>query len=363
MDDRVAAHARILVEHSIDARPDDEVVVMAGPDTEPLVRAVYGLLGEIGANVVHVRSDRAALREYLRSHDTDGFETPDALVALVEAADALVNIRGTRNTHETSDVDPETMSAFGRARKPVSDGYQGKRFVITQHPTPANAQDAEMPTAAYEEFVWDAVDRDWEAQREFQSRIVERLESAQTVRVVSGADTDVSMDVSGMRVVNDDGRKNMPGGEVFTAPNPATVEGTVLFDYPVLVQGREVSDARVVFEDGTIVEHAAETNEEALTGVLHTDEGASRLGELGIGTNRRIDRFTKNMLFDEKMGGTVHLAVGRAIEETVPDDREGNDSAVHLDMLVDTTEDARIEFDGETVQRNGRFWFEDGFEE
>jgi len=150
---------------------------------------------------------------------------------------------------------------------------------------------------------------------------------------------------------------------VFTAPQPDSVEGEVLFDMPVMVQSREITNVYLRFEDGEVVEHSADKNEEVLTSVLNTDEGASRLGELGIGMNRDIDRFTYNMLFDEKMGDTVHMAIGRAYDDTVGEGNEVNDSTVHQDMIVDMSEDSRIEVDGEVVQRNGTFKFEDGFED
>ncbi|MFW6448721.1 MAG: aminopeptidase, partial [Halobacteriota archaeon] len=140
-------------------------------------------------------------------------------------------------------------------------------------------------------------------------------------------------------------------------------EGEVLVDKPVMAQGREVEDVHLVFEDGEVVEHDAAKNAEVLSAVLETDDGARRLGELGLGLNRDIDVFTYNMLFDEKMGDTVHMALGRAYEDTVGTDNERNDSAVHMDMIVDMSEDSYIEVDGELIQRDGRFVFEDGFGE
>lgn len=170
------------------------------------------------------------------------------------------------------------------------------------------------------------------------------------------------MSVDGMVTENDFGEKNLPGGEVFTAPVPDSVEGEVLFSKPLMVYGREVEEAYLQFANGEVVEHSAETNEDVLSAVLDTDDGARRLGELGIGMNRDIDRFIYNMLFDEKMGDTIHMALGSAYEETVGDNRERNDSAVHMDMIVDMAEDSTIEVDNEVIQRNGRFVFEDGFE-
>jgi aminopeptidase len=193
--------------------------------------------------------------------------------------------------------------------------------------------------------------------------MVELLDDASEVRIVSGDTTDVTMSVDGMVTENDYAEKNLPGGEVFTAPVVDSVEGEVLFDKPLMAQGREIEAVRLVFEAGEVVEFEAAKNEDVLAAVLDTDAGASRLGELGIGMNRDIDRFTYNMLFDEKMGDTVHMALGRAYEENVPDDRERNDSAMHMDMIVDMSEDSRIELDGEVVQRDGVFVFEDDFED
>jgi len=258
-------------------------------------------------------------------------------------------------------VDPEKSAASGRARQPILEERLDKRWVITHDPTRADAQQAEMSTEAFTDFVYDAINRDWEAQREFQARMVDLLDPAETVRIVSG-DTDLRLSVDGMNAVNDYGRRNMPGGEVFTSPVVDSVEGTLFVDMPFVEGGREVTDARLEFEGGEIVDFAAGQNEAALESVIETDEGSRRVGELGIGMNRGIDRFTYNMLFDEKMGDTIHLAIGNAIEECVPEDRELNESARHVDMLVDMSENSRIEVDGDVVQRDGAFVFEDDFE-
>jgi aminopeptidase len=153
---------------------------------------------------------------------------------------------------------------------------------------------------------------------------------------------------------------NLPSGEVFTAPYDP--EGEVFFDVPMTLNGNRVTDVRLVFEDGEVVDYAAAQNEDVLGDILGTDAGARRLGELGIGMNRGIDRFTDNILFDEKMGDTVHLAVGRAYDACLPEGEDGNASAVHVDMITDVSADSRLEVDGEVVQRNGRFRWEDGFE-
>jgi aminopeptidase len=363
MDPRVREHAEIIVDHSVRVEPGDNVVIRAPPSAEDLVVAVMEKLGEVGANPSLTFSSSRAQRAFMKASDPEDFELPEHQMAAVEEADVAIGIRASRNTHESGDVDPGKNMAYSKAMKPLQDEMMDKRWVGTQYPAAGNAQDAEMSTEAYENFVWDAINKDWDEQREFQANLVEILEDGSEVRIVSGDTTDLTMSIEDMEPVNDYAENNLPGGEVFTAPVPDSVEGEVLFDMPLMAQGREVQDVYLRFEEGEVVEHSAEKNEDVLSAVLDTDEGAKRLGELGIGMNRDIDEFTYNMLFDEKMGDTIHLAIGRAYEMNVPEDRERNESAVHMDMIVDMSEDSYIEVDGEVVQRDGTFRFEDGFHE
>ena len=324
MDPRIREHASLLVHDALELEEGDDVVIKAAPVAQDLVVALHEVIGDVGANPVAQYTNRGgrAVRSYLRAHDGD-FETPEHEQALVEAADAHIHIRADENVTETSDVDPERNAAWQQAHRPILNERLTDNWTLTQYPAPANAQLAEMSTEGYENFVWDAVNKDWDEQHEFQEQMVEVLDDADEVRVVSGETTDVRMSVVGNNPINDTCTNNVPGGEVFTAPVPDSVEGEV----------------------------------------LDTDEGARRLGELGIGMNRDIDRFTYNMLFDEKMGDTVHMAVGRAYDANVGEDNEQNQSAVHVDMIVDMSEDSYIEVDGEVVQRDGTFRFEDGFEQ
>jgi aminopeptidase len=362
MDDRVRRHAEILVEHCTDVDADDNVLVRAPATADDLVVALYEQLGKRGARPTMSWRNSRAVRAYAREMDTDDFRTKDHRLAAMEETDVVIMVTGSTNSAETSDVDPETSAAAGRAKQPVLEERLDKRWVITQHPTAADAQQAEMSTEAWTDFVYDAVNRDWAAQREHQAQMVEILDPASEVRIVSGEGTDIRMSVDGMRASNDYAKRNLPGGEAFTSPVPDSVEGEVTFDMPLIRNGREIRDARLSFEGGEVVAHSASQNEAVLTSVLETDEGARRVGELGIGMNRGIDEFTYNMLFDEKMGDTVHVALGNALEECVPDDREFNESATHVDMLVDMSEDSRIEVDGKVVQRDGVFVFEEGFD-
>jgi aminopeptidase len=362
MDPRIREHAETIANHSVDLSEGDNVVVDAHPVAEDLVVALFEVAADVGANPLAIsqRAGKRFRRAYLRNHDGE-FDLPSHEMALFEEMDVYVAIRATDNATQTADVDPDVQAAFDQARRPILEERLGKRWCLTQYPAPANAQLAEMSTDGYENFVWDAINKDWEEQRAFQQQMVEILDPADEVRIVSGDTTDVTMSVADNPTLNDYAHRNLPGGEVFTAPIPDSVEGEVLFDKPLYHQGREVTDAYLRFEGGEVVEHSASKNEAVLTGVLETDPGARRLGELGIGMNRDIDRFTYNMLFDEKMGDTVHMAVGRAYDDTVGEGNEANDSAAHVDMIVDMSEDSRIEVDGEVVQRDGTFKFEDGF--
>jgi aminopeptidase len=363
MDSRIREHAHIIAAHSTDIGESDDVVIDVDPVADDLVTALYEVIADVGANPLTVRDRTGARfrRAYLRNHSGE-FDLPSHEMALFEEMDVYIAVRSSQNVTETADVDPATTSAYGKARKQLLDERLSKRWCLTQFPTPAFAQLAEMSTEAYENFVYDAVLKDWDAVREHQSQLVDILEDTDEIRVVSGDTTDVSLSIADNPILNDYAERNLPGGEVFTAPLPDSVDGEVLFDKPLYHQSREIEDVYLEFEDGEVIDHSAAKNGDVLTEVLNTDEGARRLGELGIGMNRDIDRFTYNMLFDEKMGDTVHMAVGRAYEDTVRDDDERNDSAVHVDMIVDMSENSRIEADGDVIQRDGRFVFEDGFE-
>ena len=361
MDPRIREHAQTIVDHSTRVEEGDNVVISAPAVADDLVTALCELVGERGAYVVTTSSDPRFMRAFLRASDDDEFETPEHQLALVEATDVLINVRGETNATEQSDIDPATNAAWKRAYKPIQAEVLSKRWCLTQFPAKGSAQLAGMSTEAYENFVYDAVSLDWERQAEHQEKMVELLDDADEVRIKSGDETDVTMSVAGNTTINDKGEHNLPGGEVFTAPVKDSVNGEVYFDLPLYRQGREVSGVRVTFEDGKVVDYSAERNEEVLDGVFDTDEGARYLGELGIGMNRNIDQFTYNMLFDEKMGDTVHMAVGTAYPETVGEENEVNESAEHVDMIVDMSEDSVIELDGDVVQRDGTFVFEDDF--
>jgi aminopeptidase len=366
MDPRIREHADVIADHSTGIEAGDMVVIAMPPAAEDLAVALHEACGDRGATPVYLNNSERASRAFLRAAaegegDDPTFETPGHHLALHEAADAFVIARGGANVTETSDVEPSTNAAWRRAYEPVQRERLSKTWCLTQFPSTGHAQLAGMSTEAYERFVWDAVTMDWDAQRDHQAPMKEILDDGSEVRIRSGEETDLTMSIAGNVALNDYGEKNLPGGEVFTAPVKRSVEGTVHFDLPLYRQGREIEDVRLEFVDGRVESFSAGRNEDVLASVLDTDEGARYLGELGIGMNRRIDRFTYNMLFDEKMGDTVHMAVGAAYPETVGEENEANESAEHVDMIVDVSEDSTVAVDGEVVQRDGTFVFEDGF--
>ncbi|WP_224267792.1 aminopeptidase [Haloprofundus salinisoli] len=364
MDERVREHAEVLVDWSARIEAGDDVIVSVAEDAHDLAVAVAEKLGERGANVVTLYDSAEVSRAYLKNHDGEFDEDPAHELALLENADAYLRLGGGRNTTATADVPGETQRAFARAREGPREARMDTDWVATVHPTRSLAQQAGMAYEEYQRFVYDAVLRDWESLADEMTQMKEVLDAGSEVRIEK-EQTDLTMSVEGRTAVNSAASvaydsHNLPSGEVFTAPY--ATEGEVYFDVPMTIQSKRLTDVHLAFEAGEVVDFSAGQNEGVLADILDTDEGARRLGELGIGMNRGIDRFTDSILFDEKMGDTVHLAVGRAYDSCLPEGEAGNQSAVHVDMITDMSEDSRLLVDGEVVQRNGTFRWEDGFE-
>ena len=368
MDDRVREHAEVLVDWSARIEEGDDVMVSVAEDAHELGVAVAEKLGEVGANVLTTYSSAEVSRAYLKAHDGE-FEAGGHELALYENADSVLRLGGGRNTTATADVGGETRRAYSRARTDLREARMATDWVSTVHPTRSLAQQAGMAYEEYREFVYDAVLRDWETLAGEMAEMKEILDEGSKVRLVKKRedqpDTDLTMSIEDRTAVNSAASvaydsHNLPSGEVFTASYDT--EGEVFFDVPMTINSRRVRGVRLVFEDGEVVDYAAGQGAEEIESILETDEGARRLGELGIGMNRGIDRVTDNILFDEKMGDTVHLALGRAYDSNLPEGESGNESAVHVDMITDVSEASRIEVDGDIVQRDGRFRFEEGFE-
>jgi len=363
MDERIREHAATLVDWSARIEAGDDVVVRVGEGAHDLAVAVAEALGERGADPVTVYSSEEVDRAYLRGHDGE-FDDVSHELALYEHADSVLSLGADRNTAAMADVPADRSQAHSRARQDVREARLATDWVSTLHPTRALAQEAGMAYEAYRDFVYDATLRDWESLAEEMGRLKAVLDDGREVRIVNDG-TDLTLFVEGRTAVNSAASveydsHNLPSGEVFTAPYDTA--GVVTFDVPMTIRGRRVRDARLTFKDGVVVDWEAAQGEDVLTEVIETDGGSRQLGELGVGMNRGIDRPTGRILFDEKMAGTVHLALGRAYDACLPEGDSGNDSAVHVDLITNMGEGSRLEVDGEVVQRDGLFRWEDGFE-
>jgi aminopeptidase len=366
MEPRVHEHAETLVDWSARIEPGDDVVVHVGEGAHDLAVAVAAALGEREANLLARYSSDEMTRAYLRAHGDDFEESPGFERELYERADSVLSLRGTRNTRATADVPDERRRAYASARQEVREARLDTDWVSTVHPTRALAQQAGMSYEAYREFVYDAVLRDWASLAEEMDRLKTLLDDGSEVRIRKGDETDLTLDIEGRTAVNSAATvaydsHNLPSGEVFTAP--ADAAGTVTFDVPMTIRGRRVRDVRLTLKDGVVVDWEAAEGEDVLGSVVETDGGSRRFGELGVGMNRGIDSATDQILFDEKMAGTVHLALGRAYDANLPEGESGVESAVHVDLITDMeTTGTSLAVDGTVVQRNGRFRWEDGFD-
>ncbi len=363
MDERVREHADILVDWSARVEPGDHVVLSVGPDAHDLAVAVAEKLGEVGATLLATYSSGEITRAYLRAHE-EPFAEPTHERALFETADVYLSLGGGRNTSATADVPSGRRQAYRRAVQNIREARFDTRWVSTVHPTRSLAQQANMAFEAYQDFAYNAICRDWEALAEEMGQLKTLLDNGSSVRLIKDG-MELTMSIDGRTAINSAASvaydsHNLPSGEVFTAPE--ATEGEMLFDIPMTLEGEPVRDVHLVFEDGEVVEYDAAQGEAVIGEILETDAGASRLGELGIGMNRGIDRYTDTILFDEKMAETVHLALGRAYDACLPAGQQGNESAIHVDLLADMRQDSRLEIDGTVIQRDGRFRWEPEFE-
>jgi aminopeptidase len=363
-DQRAEALARILVRHSTGVKEGDLCLIQGETAGEPLAQVVYEEVLRAGGlpSVELTMEGQAAAYFDLASDEQLAWISPTAQWG-AEHADVRIRILAETNTRALSQVDPARQSARQLATKPLMETMMRRsaagehRWSLTLFPTPAYAAEADMSLAAYEDFYYRACLCDqpdpvaaWASQAGETERLADWMQDHEEI-LIEGPGTDLRLNVGGRKFVAASGRHNMPDGEFFTGPVEDSVNGEVTFSYPAVYGGREVAGVRLRFEDGRVVDASATRNEEFLLQTLDTDDGARRLGELGIGTNYGIDRFTKEILLDEKIGGTVHLAVGMSYPET----GGKNDSAVHWDMVCDLRQGGRITVDGEEFQRDGRF--------
>jgi len=352
------AFASLLCGYCLDVQPGQQVVVRSTTLAAPLLLALQRELLEREAWPL-IRPELPGADEAFwavaREAHLDGFAPAE--LAEAESTDASLGIQAPGNTRALAGVPAERMARAARARAPVREAALRRRWCLTLWPTAGGAQQAGMGSAEFAAFVRSALflDREdapaaWAELHAFQARLIERLAGARELHIEAEG-TDLTLSVEGRTWVNSDGRRNMPSGEVFTSPHERSAEGRIRFAIPSSPRGVEVAGIELEFREGRVAAARADRGEEYLKATLATDDGASLLGEIGIGTNFGIDRAVGAILFDEKIGGTVHLAVGRSYPET----GGTNESAVHWDMICDLRRGGRLTADGEVIQEDGRF--------
>jgi aminopeptidase len=352
------AFAELLAGYCLEIAPSQQVLVRTTTLAAPLLRALQRSILAREAWPL-LRPALPGLDEEFYAHARDAQLDGYAPLARAEAeqADVFLSIQAPENTRALAGVDPARLSRAARARQPLSELRLRKRWCGTLWPTQAGAQQAGMGFDDFAAFVRGALFLDrpdpaaaWRELGAFQAELIERLTPARTIRVEAEG-TDLTLSVAGRTWANSDGRRNMPSGEVFTGPVEDSANGTIRFTIPSAPGGVDVEDVTLTFRDGEVVEARAARGQEYLDRTLATDPGARRLGEIGIGTNFGIDRAIGAILFDEKIGGTVHLALGRSYPET----GGVNASAVHWDLICDLRRGGRLSADGVVLQEGGRF--------
>ncbi|MFZ5517802.1 MAG: aminopeptidase [Candidatus Zhuqueibacterota bacterium] len=363
-DQRLTRLAHVLVHYSIDVKERDKIVISGSTASEPLLREIFQQVILAGGHpTVRMTFEDMDYLFYKTARDFQLNYTDPFRLHETENMDALIAIFPDLNPRALTSIDSSKKKQRILAQKPISEKIferwgQGKlRWVGAANPSPALAQEANMSLDEYAEFVFDAMHLNeddpidfWKAFSRAQQKLCDRLNTVKQMRYV-GKDTDLSFRCEGRTWINCDGRNNFPDGEVFTGPIEDSVEGHIRFTYPGIYQGEEIEDIFLRFETGKVVEARAAKGENLLRQLLEIDDGAKYVGEIAIGTNKHISRFTKNMLFDEKMGHTVHLAIGRGI----PQSGSRNKSGLHWDMLKDMSDGGEIYADGLLTYQNGDF--------
>jgi len=363
-DPRVTNLARILVHYSTKVAEGETCVIEGSTAGEPLIAAVYEEVLASGGNPIVTMGFEGQPATYYREASDAQLEWVSPLAEwAAEEADCRIAIGSDTNTRQLSRVDPSRQTKRQAATRHLMETTMRRsaegshRWVYTLFPTNGYASDAEMSLGEFEDFYFGAclaTDDDpvgaWKRASAETHRLAEWIQGREEVHITAPG-TDIRLGIESRTFIPCDGEHNMPDGEFFTGPVEDSVEGKVSFHLPAVIGGREVTGVRFRFEGGRIVDASAERNEDYLIKLIDTDEGSRRLGELGIGTNYGIDRGTRDVLLDEKIGGTVHMAVGASY----PESGGTNESAVHTDLVCDLRTGGRIEVDGELLQEDGVF--------
>ena len=364
MDTRIKKLAEILVRYSVKLKKNQLVKIQGERAGLPLMIAVYEEAVRIGAHpytVIKIPENEEILYKHA---DKQQLQYVSPIVRLeVNKIDALIHIWASDNTRYLAGVDPKRLALGRAASKPIMQrffkriGEGSVKWVGTQFPTLADAQEADMSLTDYEDFVYSAGhvnDRDpvrhWKKVEKEQMRLVRILNRIDRLHIQAPG-TDLKLRVKGRKWVSCHGTENFPDGEIFTSPIEDSAQGVINFDYPASYMGRQVPNVRLEFKKGMVVAESADNNLDFLKAMLNTDKQARRVGEIAIGTNYNIKRFTRNTLFDEKIGGTCHMAVGASI----PEAGGKNKSAIHWDMVRDLKKGGEIKADGKVIYHNGKF--------
>ncbi len=363
-DPRIGAVADVLVNYSIDLQPGQLVQIQAKTEGAPLVVELYRAILESGGHPwVDLGIEETEEVFYRCASDAQLDFHPDFLKQADEAIAASITVWTDANTKRLTHVDPAKQARRAKALHPVTNRFLERmaskelRWVGTAFPTNAAAQTAEMSLREFEDFVYGAclVEKAdpiaaWKAVSARQQRLIDWLSERAEIHLL-GEETDLRLSYEGRTWENCDGRENFPDGEIFTGPIENSVDGHIRFSYPACYRGRQVEDVRLWFEKGKVVKATAAKNEAFLHEMLQLDEGARYIGEFAFGTNPGIQRFTGDTLFDEKIGGTVHLALGKGFLET----GSVNDSAIHWDMVCDLRRGGVVRVNGDVFCENGDF--------
>jgi aminopeptidase len=353
-----AAFADLLAGYCLDVQAQETVLVRSTSLAAPLMLELQRAILERDAwPLLRVELPGQTLAYYRHARDRHLDDYPDLALTEAKKVDALLGIQAPADVRELVDVDPDRIARYARARRPIREATMKKRWCSTLWPTAALAAQAGMALEDFAAFVRSALFLDqphpvaaWGGLRTFQDRLIARLGDARELRLEAEG-TDLTLAVAGRTWINSDGRRNMPSGEVFTGPQEQSANGHVRFTVRSSPAGVDVDGVELELRHGEVVSARAEVGDDYLQRALAIDEGARFLGEIGVGTNFGIARPIGTILFDEKIGGTVHLALGRSYPETGGKNR----SALHWDLICDLRSGGRLSADGEVVQQDGRF--------
>lgn len=366
MDAYIEKMANAIIRYSTAVKPGERVLIRTtSPAGEPLVQALYQEALRAGAfafTYIHLRDENSLAME--ATDDIEQLSAPNPMLELMyQTCDVVIRVDASENPAALSDYPPELMRARGAAGGAIlkiqmeREGNGSMRRCSTLFPTQGYAQAAGMSLQQHEKFVYhgcklhlDDPVAGWKELSREQARLVEWINEKKHLRV-TGKNINMEMSIEGRTFINSDGRANFPSGEIFTGPVEDSVNGWVNFTYPAYYGGNRVDGVKLVFEDGLVTQASAEKNEAFLLSAIDSDPGARRLGEFAIGTNRDIQRFTGSILFDEKIGGTVHIALGQGYPHT----GSHNKSSIHWDMICDMRDGGEIWVDDELFYKNGEF--------